>query len=402
MKYRIADIIVKDRKRDASDITALAESIKEIGLINAITIRPDGTLNTGLNRLEACKSLGWEEIEVNITELADLDAELAEIDENLIRNELNWIDRDKQLKRRKEIYEIKHPETKQGGDRRSILPQLTQSNRSHSGLIPSFTQDTSNKTGMSNTTIEQSVKRATAFTDEQMDLLKQAEVTQTEATQLARLREEERTEAIKALEQREIRREQAKERIEQLRAKGVELPKGKYSCIVIDPPWQMQKIERDVRPNQVEFDYPTMNEEELKAFPLPDMAGADCHLYLWTTQKHLPLALRLAEHWGFRYQCLLTWRKNVGFTPFSWMYSTEHVLFCRKGTLPLLKLGERLDFEGDFEGVGFNANVREHSRKPDEFYDLVKKVSPGPYLDVFSREQRDGFEQYGNEVEKYA
>jgi len=198
--------------------------------------------------------------------------------------------------------------------------------------------------------------------------------------------------------QREIRREQAKERIAQLKERGVELPTGKYSCLVVDPPWQMQKIERDVRPNQVEFDYPTMSEEELKAFPLPDFSAGDCHLYLWTTQKHLPLALRLAEHWGFTYQCLMTWIKNVGFTPFSWMYSTEHVLFCRKGSLPLLELGKRLDFEGD---IGIKAKVREHSRKPDEFYQLVREVSPGPRLDVFSREKRDGFEQYGNEVEKF-
>ncbi len=192
--------------------------------------------------------------------------------------------------------------------------------------------------------------------------------------------------------QREVKRQRIQALNEELRTKLVELPTGKYSCLVVDPPWLMQKIERDVRPNQMEFDYPTMNEEELKAFPLPDLTGDDCHLYLWTTQKYLPMALRLAEHWGFKYQCLLTWVKNVGFTPFSWMYSTEHVLFCIKGNLPLLALGKRLDF---------SAKVREHSRKPDEFYDLVKEVSPGPRLDVFSREKREGFDQYGNEVEKY-
>lgn len=189
-----------------------------------------------------------------------------------------------------------------------------------------------------------------------------------------------------------IIREKEKENVERLRSKGVILPSGKYSCIVIDPPWAMQKIERVVRPNQVEFGYPTMNEDELKAFPLPEIAADDCHLYLWTTQKHLPMALRLAEHWGFRYQCLMTWVKNVGFTPFSWMYSTEHVLFCTKGSLPLLKIGKRLDFQ---------AKVREHSRKPDEFYEIVREASPAPRIDVFSREKRDGFDQYGNEVDKF-
>jgi N6-adenosine-specific RNA methylase IME4 len=165
-----------------------------------------------------------------------------------------------------------------------------------------------------------------------------------------------------------------------------------YQTIVIDPPWEMEKIERDVRPNQHGFDYPTMSEDELLAFPLPDLAADNCHLYLWTTHKHLPLAMRLAGVWGFNYECLLTWRKNVGFTPFSWMRSTEHVLFCRKGSLPLLRVGMRLDFE---------AKVREHSRKPDEFYDLVKEASPGPRIDVFSREKREGFDQWGNEIDKF-
>lgn len=192
-------------------------------------------------------------------------------------------------------------------------------------------------------------------------------------------------------QEREIRRQQVQERNEQLREKGVELPTETYACLVVDPPWTMQKIEREERPNQFGFDYPTMTEEELKSFQLPN-TGDNCHLYLWTTQKHLPSALRLAEHWGFKYQCLMTWVKNVGFTPFSWMYSTEHVLFCTKGSLPLLAIGKRLDFGG---------KVREHSRKPDEFYEIVRAVSPEPRIDVFSREKRDGFDQYGNEVEKY-
>ncbi len=188
------------------------------------------------------------------------------------------------------------------------------------------------------------------------------------------------------------RREENARRTAEVRARQIEIPNGKYSCIVVDPPWSMEKIERDERPNQVGFDYPTMNEEELKAFPLPEIAADDCHLYLWTTHKHLPLALHLAEHWGFKYQCLMTWAKNVGFTPFSWMYSTEHILFCRRGNLPLEKLGLRLDF---------SAKVREHSRKPDEFYEIVRQVSPGPRIDVFSRESREGFDQWGNEAGKF-
>jgi len=171
------------------------------------------------------------------------------------------------------------------------------------------------------------------------------------------------------------------------------LPDGKFCTIVIDPPWPMKKILRIAAPRQeLELDYPTMTIDEIKALPLRSIAAENCHVYLWTTQKFLPTAFEVFKAWGTKYECLLTWVKNVGFTPFSWMYSTEHVLFGRLGSLELLRKGRRLDFNG---------KVREHSRKPDSFYDLVKEVSPPPRIDVFSREKRDGFEQYGNEVEKF-
>ena len=173
----------------------------------------------------------------------------------------------------------------------------------------------------------------------------------------------------------------------------VALPDKRFHTIVIDPPWPMEKILRDERPNQFDFDYPTMGIDEIKALPIKDMALDDgCHVYLWTTQRFLPIAFEVFQAWGVNYQCLMTWVKNVGFTPFSWMYSTEHCLFGRVGKLPLLQLGKRLDF---------TAKVREHSRKPDEFYNLVKIVSPEPRLDIFSRGKHEGFEQYGNETDKF-
>ena len=174
----------------------------------------------------------------------------------------------------------------------------------------------------------------------------------------------------------------------------IPVPQGKYRTIVIDPPWPIEKILREVRPNQLDMDYPTMTIEEIEALPVPELAYEDgCHIYLWTTHKYLPMAFKVLDAWGANYECLLTWVKNVGITPFSWMYSTEHCLFARIGNLPLLKLGKRLDFE---------AKVREHSRKPDEFYNLVKEVSPEPRIDMFSREKREGFAQYGNELDRFS
>jgi len=173
----------------------------------------------------------------------------------------------------------------------------------------------------------------------------------------------------------------------------IPLPQGKYRTITIDPPWPMPKIHRKLRPNQIKLDYPIMSLEEIEALPIPDLAYKDgCHIYLWTTHKFLPTALKILNIWGAEYECQLTWVKNVGITPFSWMYSTEHCLFARIGNLPLMKLGQRLDFRD---------TVREHSRKPDKFYNLVRDVSPEPRIDMFTREQREGFGQYGNEIDKF-
>jgi len=170
------------------------------------------------------------------------------------------------------------------------------------------------------------------------------------------------------------------------------LPEGVYSTIVADPPWRMAKIRRDSTPSlqlQQTMDYPTMTVEAIKALPVEDHAADDAHLYLWTTQKFLPDALEVCEAWGFKYQCLLTWVKPGGFTPFSWMYTTEHVLFCTRGDLPLLRMGMRLDFDAPRTG---------HSSKPDVFYDIVTEASPGPRLEMFARQQRDGFTVWGNEA----
>lgn len=166
-----------------------------------------------------------------------------------------------------------------------------------------------------------------------------------------------------------------------------------FSTLVIDPPWPMPKIERKVRPNQtVHLDYPTLTLEQIAdedIVPVRHVAAADAHLYLWVTHKYLPAGLELVEQWGFKYQCLMTWRKNVGITPFSWMYDTEHVIFARRGSLPLEQLGLRLSFEADAQG---------HSIKPDVFYERVALASPAPRVDLFPGAPHEGFEPWGLEA----
>ena len=116
MKIPIFQIKINDGRREADQeaVHKLADSITKIGLLNPITIDQDYNLIAGLHRLEAAKLLGWTEIESNVSSLEGLMAELAEIDENLIRCELNFVDESEQLARRKDLYEMLYPETKRG------------------------------------------------------------------------------------------------------------------------------------------------------------------------------------------------------------------------------------------------------------------------------------------------
>ncbi|KKN77908.1 hypothetical protein LCGC14_0354730 [marine sediment metagenome] len=170
------------------------------------------------------------------------------------------------------------------------------------------------------------------------------------------------------------------------------VPDRKYHCIVIDPPWPMKKIDRDVRQNQADFDYPTMDEAELVKMDIP--AADDCHLFLWTTHKFLPMALRLLDKWKFKYVCAFVWHKPGGFQPVGLpQYNCEFALYARKGAPEFV---ETKDFF-----CCFNAPRREHSRKPDAFYETVRRVCDSPRLDMFSREARTGFDQFGNETDKF-
>lgn len=173
-----------------------------------------------------------------------------------------------------------------------------------------------------------------------------------------------------------------------------EFPEKQYRCIVVDPPWPMKKSERTERPEQGKYlDYKTLTLEEIGELPIQDRVNPDgCHIYLWTTQRFLPDAFDILEKWGVEYHCTLTWVKPTGMTPFSWMFNTEFVLFGWIGTFKVEKMGIKTSFQ---------AKGREHSRKPDVFYDRIKEVSPGPRLNMYSREERDGFESWGLEVNKF-
>jgi N6-adenosine-specific RNA methylase IME4 len=189
------------------------------------------------------------------------------------------------------------------------------------------------------------------------------------------IREEKRAEVVAKLEDVESR--QAKELA------------GHYDVIVIDPPWPMEKIERDVRPNQTEFDYPTMSEDELSAMNMP--AADACHLWLWTTHRFLPMAFRLLDAWGFKYVCTFVWHKPGGFQPIGLpQYNCEFAIYARRGSPQFI--------DTKAFSTCFDAARGKHSEKPEPFYDVLRRVTAGRRVDIFNRRQIDGFDTWGKEA----
>jgi N6-adenosine-specific RNA methylase IME4/predicted transcriptional regulator len=195
-----------------------------------------------------------------------------------------------------------------------------------------------------------------------------------------------------AMDRSEQIQELARQRTPEPVSQAVPFPDGRFSCIVLDPPWPVEKVVTRARPWQgVDLDYPVMSLEEIAALPVDDLARDDAHLYLWVTHRFMPDGLRIAAQWGFRYQCLMTWDKHTGVVPYSWMYNTEHVIFASRGNLKLAKRGLRLSFDEPPVRNG-------HSTKPEVFYDRVRAASPERRLEMFARRERAGFIAWGNEV----
>lgn len=162
----------------------------------------------------------------------------------------------------------------------------------------------------------------------------------------------------------------------------------KYRTIVVDPPWAYYLRRRD-KTHRGRCTYDDMTVDQIGAVPVGDWAEANAHLYLWTTNNHIEHAHGIVRGWGFEPKTVLTWVKNVFGVGGYYRNSTEHIVFAVRGTLPT----QRKDV-----ATHFKAPRGRHSEKPAAFYDMVESMSPGPYLDVFARKQRMGWDVAGNEV----
>ena len=231
--------------------------------------------------------------------------------------------------------------------------------------------------GVSHDTIAKVEKIEKAATPELKEQLRSGEISINQVYQTIKRAEKE--------EKREDERQQNAAKIETLHS-PLEA-QGLFQTIVIDPPWDWGD-EGDINQfGRAKPDYHTMPIDEIEKLPVGKIADDNCHLYLWVTNRSLPKAFRLIEAWGFRYITCLTWVKpSIGMGNY-FRGSTEQVLFCVKGSQPL----KRRDVGTHFEAPRGNG----HSAKPDEFYKLVESCSYGPYIDIFGREERQGWSVWG-------
>lgn len=370
---------------EGAEFDALVNDVRANGLRQNIILL-DGQILDGRNRYRACIASGVEPRTIDYLGENPIDFVISL---NLRRRHLDESQR--------AIVAAKLANLNKGG-----AGGVTESNASIEALVSQDTAATILNVSRSG------VQRARAVIDEGApELVAAVEhgvVSVSAAADVATLPKQQQAEIVARGEKeileaaKQIRAEKAEVRraeIARIKESSPSLPGDKYDVIVIDPPWDMQKIERDVRPNQVAFDYPTMTEDELMAFDIPSIAADDSHLFCWTTHKFLPSALRLIEAWGFRYVLTMVWHKPGGFQPIGLpQYNCEFALYARKGSPRFV------DTKSFF--ACFEASRREHSRKPDEFYDVIRRVTDGRRIDVFSRENRDGFEQFGNEADKFS
>lgn len=181
---------------------------------------------------------------------------------------------------------------------------------------------------------------------------------------------------------------------------------GEFSCILSDPPWAFQTRSAkglEGRPQH----YDRMTVKEIKALPVADAAAKDCWLFLWVTSPHLKIGLDVMDAWGFKYSSIaFTWIKlrpkacSLFFTDkdlhmgqgYTTRKNSELCLLGRRGSPKRLRK--------DIQEVIIDPR-REHSRKPEEAYRRIEGFCGGPRLEMFARNQRPGWEVFGNQTDKF-
>lgn len=181
-----------------------------------------------------------------------------------------------------------------------------------------------------------------------------------------------------------------------------EIKKKNYRVILADPPWRFTNRTGKVAPEHKRLNrYGTLSLEEIKEIPVSGVVADQSHLYLWVPNALIPEGLEVMRNWGFEYKTNIVWHKirkdggpdgrGVGFY---FRNTTEIVLFGIRGKLRTLQPGRS-------QVNIIKSRKQEHSRKPDQLYEIIEACSPGPYLELFARGGRPRWDVWGNQSEEY-
>jgi len=188
----------------------------------------------------------------------------------------------------------------------------------------------------------------------------------------------------------------------------------KYRTIVADPPWDHsdgtgysygekhrsdQGKTRSGVPRSTAPPYPVLSVGAISELAVGDLAAEDAHLYLWTTQRYLRASFEVVTAWDFKVSSTLVWCKAPkGFMGGAFRSSVEFCQFARRGSPAHKQQASAQWFTWPRSGYTQRDPAAAHSAKPPAFYDLVEATSPGPYLELFARRQRLGWDTWGNEA----
>lgn len=185
------------------------------------------------------------------------------------------------------------------------------------------------------------------------------------------------------------------------------LPEGKFSVILVDPPWAFKTYSAKGMGRSAEKHYPTMTLREIEALRVDEIAEKDCVLLIWATMPMLPHAMKVIEAWGFKFKTVaFTWMKQRKNAPPMFTEQAnimQGMGYWTRSNCELCLLATRGKPKRKSKKVkqAILAPVREHSRKPEEIYRRVEELLAGNYVELFARARRPGWQSWGNQLGKF-
>jgi len=363
----ISDIRVRGRfRKDMGDISELAKSISDVGLLHPVVVTPENELIAGARRLRAAKSLGWDSVPVTVVDLDKIvKGEFAEnaVRKDFVASEIVAITKAVEAIVAKEAKERQQEAAKHGKEGGRGKKKTLGAKNPKGKRAPKTKEKVAQFAGVSATTLRkiEAVTKAAKDNPEKFgDLVEMMDDGKVNA-------------AFRMMRQRS----------DEARVLALEPVAGRFKTLVIDPPWDYEWLSLAGRAAP---GYATMSHDELMQMDIDQWVDPEfCHMYLWVTNNFLTRGVELMREWGFNHKTVLTWVKpRIGLGSY-FRNSTEHVLFGTRGD----QSTRRSDIPTHFE-----APVGKHSEKPEAFYEIVRAASypsDGKFGEIFQREERPDF-----------